>query len=513
MDDGRCVGGCGNECIAGYTGALCESCDFNGGYVEGGYMKCGKCKDEQTSLTISAIASFGFFFYNMMCIYGLFIGNEHFIKDRNTVQSTIEIEKGFYIRLVITFTQIFSLVYTLDITFESYLSFFTQIGNPTTLIIYGLQCSLRALGIKPDDFLYVTTLVTVLSPLIQFVCVAILAGIVKLITKNKKYARFMILSAIYIIIVLQPGIVAHLASMLACAEMYPGSGTFITLHPNWSCDTDMYDNYIWVLVLPNLLIWSLIIPVLFFYLLFRNRKKLNNEKQRITLGVLYNDLKDKYYYWGIVIMVVKLIVSFLAYTLQNHLKTRIFSLFFVLWGYQSLVKFIKPYRYKEFNKVEHLTFSLFMIDILLAYYYLENPYESAQIFTILVLAVLNASFGIFVAWKMLKVSIMRFFIFVDKFLSKRGGGQDDESEGVRSKRSTYASKLLSRHSNYLDEEICKNDNECHVGRRTTVVEPLFGNKDKADESGAINISDDINDSFSVIDRRYAKEHEEGNKQE
>jgi hypothetical protein len=330
----------------------------------------------------------------------------------------IEIEKGYYVRLLITYTQIISLIYTLDFDFQMYVAMISQVGNPTNLIVYGLECSLKQLGVEPNQFLYVSTLMSVLSPYFQFVVICILMLIIKKVTKTRKTKRFLILSVVYLVLISQPGIVSQLASFLSCTELYPGSPLYVSVHPNWTCETDQYKNFVSFVVLPNLFIWAIAIPGVVFLVLVKNKHHLDGEKMRISMGSLYNDTKNKYYYWGVVVMLIKLLINFMAFTLQDDLKTRIFTLFFILWGYQTVVKILKPYRYAQFNQVESITYTVFMASIILAFYYVENPYPFARRASLVILIVINIIMMGYIVWKLLKIFILRAIYFFEKRIKK-----------------------------------------------------------------------------------------------
>jgi hypothetical protein len=309
----------------------------------------------------------------------------------------------------------------------------SQIGNPSTFILMNLQCSLIAVEIKPEQLIYTSTIILVASPFVQCFLVFLLTQtILRRAFRKMKLKPFIILSVLYIIIVEQPGIVGYLTAFLSCSKGHLDENTeysFIDLHPNWTCDDPNYQYYKSFFVVPSLIFWSLVLPVAIFLILFMQKKSLDTLSTRMAWGSLYNINKKEYYYWGTIVMIMELIISFASFTFQADLKARIFTMFILLWSYQFAVRQLKPYRYAKFNSMESMTFSLLMLNIILGYYAIDNNYPILKYGAYVILAVLNLTMTLFLAWKLFDITVMRVFdMSIEKFNYLMRGRRNNNDE-------------------------------------------------------------------------------------
>jgi len=428
----RCETG---KCKEGYTGPLCEACDFKKGFIESGLLKCGKCEDVVMSLVLSFGIYFMYMLYKLFCISRLYSTNETFCSDRDLGYGTYRSsESGYYVKLLIVYTQVISLVYLFNMEAREFLGSLSQIGNPSAFIIVSMQCSFLAFGVTPDQLIYVSTIVLVASPIMQCILIyLVIQLVIKRFSRTIHPSQFFRLSVLYIIMVEQPGVVGYLASFLSCSNIYKDSKVeYIALHPNWTCEDPLYINYRNFLVIPSFIIWAICIPIYTFLVLFFKRKRLDSLNVRMTWGVLYNITKPQYYYWGTIVMILELIISYTAYAFQTDLKARVFTLFIMLWSYQFAVRQLKPYRYAKFNSMESLTFSLLMLNIILGYYAIDNNYPTLKVGAYAILAILNLSMTLFLAWKLFDITVMRIFdLSIEKFhylMNRKGRLSPDTRE-------------------------------------------------------------------------------------
>ena len=71
------------------------------------------------------------------------------------------------------------------------------------------------------------------------------------------------------------------------------------------------------MALPSLVVWGLGIPLFAFFLLNKEKSKLNTLAVKEKFGFLYNGYKRQFYYWEVIIMYRKIamvIISVVIYT-------------------------------------------------------------------------------------------------------------------------------------------------------------------------------------------------------
>jgi hypothetical protein len=69
--------------------------------------------------------------------------------------------------------------------------------------------------------------------------------------------------------------------------------------------------------LPAIIVWCLGIPAVFLYILYRNRRFLDDTEVRLKYAYLFNGYKKEYYYWEFWILYRKIILISCAVFLGN----------------------------------------------------------------------------------------------------------------------------------------------------------------------------------------------------
>jgi len=419
----RCINnqelGCRN-CAPGYTGPLCNVCDFENSYVEGGYLKCGTCSDPKKSLMLAILASVVYMLYQLFSIYTFDSANKLYLTNESDYLTLRKAERSYYMKSLLSYIQIMSILYLASSQVYKSFGLFSQVGNPSSLILYGTQCSMKALGLDYQNFVYYQIILMIVAPLAQFLVIIFIFILISFlccqITKLEKIA----IASVYIIISYQPGVVTNLAQMLSCSTIEGLGYSFLSAHPYWSCDTDKYSFYANYLAIPNLLLWGLILPLAIFLILFVNRHNLQKSKLRTSLGVLFVDLKDKYFYWGVILMVLKVALSILAYGLQDNGEISIFIALLLLWIYQTLVRALKPYKTQAYNNFEISLMNLLIFNIIVARYLLgSNSISIIGQIAFGLSVTLNGGFLLLLLWKVLSLTFLQTIAWFEKSILGR----------------------------------------------------------------------------------------------
>ena len=417
---GRCLNdeGCLN-CAPGYAGPLCNGCDFDNSYVENGYLKCGKCKDPQMSLIYTIFIGLAYFLYQVFSIYILYSGSGKIPKPGTEYLASRKLERSYYIKSLLTYTQLMSTLFLSSYEIYNTLGLTLQLGNPSALITYGTQCSLTALGIESSDFLYYQICIQVLYPVVQFLTISFVVLFIALFKWTINYKRIIAITALYLVVSNQSGIVNSLGLFLSCDTITDLDYSFVTAHPNWSCDSSQYVSFSSLFVIPSLVIWCGVVPIVFLIILYLSRNR-SSKHTKTSLEVLTSGLRGEYYYWGVVLITLKLALSFLVSSLQKKDQTQIFLSLVLLWTYQSLVRVLKPYTNPSFNSFQIVLMNLLMFNII-ATQYLFDSSNGAVIpeVSVIVGAVANTGVLVYMSWKILSLTYLGILSFIERRILKR----------------------------------------------------------------------------------------------
>lgn len=429
----RCIGGEENDgCAIGFTGAKCEACDFQNGFVQSGPFNCKKCESPMKRLIFGLAGLLVYVIYKAVCVGKLCSASQAYSDEEKDEKKLYEAsEKGYYVKLLMIYTQILSLLVLFNMEMKGKLAAFLQIGNPSEFLEVNLQCSLMALGISSDNFIKDSILIILASPAIQIILIIILCSI---FMRGLKMSRLIWLSLIFTLLLEQPGIVGNLTSFLSCSHDKI-HGDYLLLYPNWSCQDPTYLFYKELIITPALIFWGAILPVFVFLALLLKRNKLEEMSTRGTWGIFYDSNNKRHRYWSIFVMIFAMTVSYITYNFQADVKACAFTLFLLLCGYQFLTRLVQPYRYPSFNFIEGLVFNLLMITVILGYYTLDNHQPTLKIIAYGIIGVMNSLMFVFLMFKVFDlVDKKRLNNVTTKLKRVFGGGEREiDEDGLKEK--------------------------------------------------------------------------------
>jgi len=417
----RCTNTEGQKnCAEGYTGPLCEACDFENSYVEKGFLECGRCENSKKSLFYNIIFGILYFAYQLFSMKTIYIANQQVINSQANFLAERKVERSFYLKSFLTYTQLMSIIYMSSPSIHQVLGLASEIGDPSALITYSTQCSLLALGITYSNLIFYQTYIIAFSPLIQLAFILIVLLLVKIFKRTLPIKKILPVAILYFTISYQPGVVSNLALFQSCTTLKGLGYYYIAAHPSWSCNTANYSFVVDYVARPSLILWSIVLPVLILFGLFKYKKHLETGKMRSIFGMIISDVKNKYFYWGIIMMALKLVLSFLAMSLREKVELQILAILVLIWGYQSLVKFLKPFHNQSFNNFEVTVMNLLIFNIIVFKYLLDpaNGEFLSKGFLILCI-ILNGGFILMVGWKILTLTFLSSIALVERKIMKR----------------------------------------------------------------------------------------------
>ena len=338
-----CMGTYISQCKTGYQGPACQSCDGEAGYARSGANKCGICPSKEKQYIISFIILIGTIFYQLYLIRAALLENLAFFESgANTIAKQNAKAQGQYTRLLTTYSQIISVILTFHLQYPALFSKSLQpasqaAGSPTSTIFASISCLLIDMGYNPEMISTYEVILAFSIPLLKMIIISVALFLFFTFCRKDmdpviKRAYYLI-SIVCIILVEQPGLFKTLVGYLTCIQLDDTGPYYLISDYGVQCDTPNYNLYRNYFVIPGLLAWGLFIPGGFFYLLYVRHRKgdLNNKFLRLNMGAIYNEYTDDAYYWGIVLMITKLMLMLVSALLYNNTKTNAMTIFVVLY--------------------------------------------------------------------------------------------------------------------------------------------------------------------------------------
>ena len=123
----------------------------------------------------------------------------------------------------------------------------------------------------------------------------------------------------------------------------------------------------------GIIFWSIGIPVLSFYLLYRKRNHLNTSALKEKLGFLYNGYSPRAYYWESSITLRKLVIAFVSIFLTvKGTMLQSLVLFVILFSSILLTIKIRPYEDFRVNRLEVVSLFALLVTAYCGIFFLSS---------------------------------------------------------------------------------------------------------------------------------------------
>ena len=336
------------EWAEGYTGYLCSEWDLVNGEK---YQKVNEnLWAKWSNPTVNAIKFVGVIFAAFIFLMILIIltirkkqENQTSILARiftNYIQ-LISAAMTFNVRFPVSLTQIFGSVQIIGSTSDTFLSY------------DWLFPSLQVTGIAPSVDLF-KIILTGFVPLILIIICSFLWILLYFFVNKwwKDLKRNIIVSIIWIIFLLHPTITKSSLLIFECTNVDQNDKR-MSLYIKYVWYSSQHMFWIAWVSIPNFLVWIAGAPLLALYILFKYRKRLEDEKIKTYMLVLYQGLKPKTFYWEFVNTIRKVLILMCSVFLstENAMYKILASIIILLAIIRVQLK-LKPYKLEENNELE-----------------------------------------------------------------------------------------------------------------------------------------------------------------
>jgi len=157
-----------------------------------------------------------------------------------------------------------------------------------------------------------------------------------------------------------------------------------------------------------------------------NQKRILESKQmKLFFGFYYMCFRQKYFYWDIIIYLMKLLLLILNYFLLSSDKLRFSCTTLILLAYVLAIKIYKPYTLDRQNKCDEILFYTLIVTMFLCYNIADGNPQGLNVFLITLLCLANLSFITYISWRM--------FYIVRYFFKKVQGTNAREAKVISAK--------------------------------------------------------------------------------
>ncbi|CAK58882.1 unnamed protein product (macronuclear) [Paramecium tetraurelia] len=414
----QCLGGSEEfTCSQGYTGALCDDCDYyaehwNNSYTRGFGGNCTLCQNDVFNI-FKIILSFSWI------LIALFISirgslrlvraqlSAHYLRMMGiffATRSTMVIDQTeILIKLFSSYFQLISIVQVIDFDFPTPIEVIAQaIGNPLSTLGYSIECFLlnSQLQIEIVYLRQFWNLFVSLLFVFSFVFIYSLIQLCKQSQMENSIKTIFISCLIQVNFYFQGDIIEGLLQLMFCIK---ASGQYYILAAtSYMCYTEEYYLYLKILIIPTLILVGIVSPLFYIIKLYRNKNKLWTCQLRMPYGYLYVEYKDNYYYWEFVCFFIKSLFYLLETLLIQDIKLMFLFAILILLVYLELLNKHHPYIEKQYNFIDKISTQLAMVTLILSYSQDKNPYTSLVYILSILCSVLNLLYCTYIFSKIIR---------------------------------------------------------------------------------------------------------------
>ena len=375
------------QCAPHYHGNLCNECTH--GWAKSNGDQCVDCLANALpyftlcAMILSKVALIIYGVYEIMHLGREFLEN-----------NIVETSSLVLFRIIITYSQTFSILSEISVkwpaAFEKIIKVIEKISVVSGSLISS-DCVYNAVGESLDiEVVFLKAFFAAFSPLL-FILAFMIFWIIyfkykkRTIIGNENFTKSMIITIILICFDMQPEVLESGFSLLKCENLYRKDKPIEYLVEAYDvrCWEGSHLRWVLALAVPSLLVWVFLLPGIMFYILWKNRRNLRDDKIAKKYSFLYMGYKDGKFYWEFLITVRKILfVANAVFGASKSTNLEIFLSITILLIAHILHSMNHPYSSDDLNSIERKNLVSLTILVFCALYF-QIGFES-KFFTILV---------------------------------------------------------------------------------------------------------------------------------
>lgn len=427
-----CLGGLNSSCLNGYTGVLCGACEYdqNKKFFQKGLYYCEECANVWIYILLVV--------FFVIAIIGLITFLIYSKKGS-------DIENYVLIKILMSHITTVSFLSNIKINFPKTIHVFSGVQAPATSIdsvVFTIGCFQDKIGMSNfETKLILSTLLPVVT-ILFVILIYLIYGVYA--RKNRKQIGESIINALIIILsFFQPSFINFYIQNLSCDKI--GNTSYMTYDMEQECWNETHTLFSILIIMPFLILWMIIFPMVFLIYMISHRKKLRDPHVFHLTRFFQAGYIENRFYWEFVQMSRKFSVILLTTFLRNSPQSVVYVLIPVLSLYCVLQIMMMPYqhsKYHDFNFLEMTSLIACFITYYCAVFYTRVFTERNQNFLLFTIIFFN--FGFFSFW------VRNYLIYMKGRISKifssyqLSGNKSTDKRNLKSLNSNDSYEMKSR---------------------------------------------------------------------
>ncbi|CAD8198400.1 unnamed protein product [Paramecium pentaurelia] len=361
-------------CNQGHIGGLCEECDVYNIRGFGNYFKnqwdlqCLKCQFDLSNFISLFIVGTWAFLSMYMSLKSIHYSNQLYAqlmmgqRYSKILFKLNQNHDSIQIKMLLNYFWIFTVIFTFNIDFSFSFIFIEQSSDSFYFMSKDLDCYLSQIQQIPN--VYLKIMIMIILMVMQFNITFIGSYLYLMYLKQKYDISILSNTAIYLYVFNFAGLIKMFSSIVSRREI----SNIDYIHGDVSMIYGTQDHYLWMyyFIIPGLIVFGVVIPLMIFILLMINYNILDKIKIRRHISYLLNEYKMERFYWEQIKLFKKAILIFILTNFETEIVLKASLLCLCLLMYQILATFHQPFINRKFNNLDLQSSQICSISVLLA---------------------------------------------------------------------------------------------------------------------------------------------------
>eukprot|EP00347_Sterkiella_histriomuscorum_P022190 403331357 len=378
-----------DQCSQGYTGNLCSICKNENGtqYSRFNNYECFQCPSKlANSLKIIGI------FFAVLIGLGVIIWVN--------LRSEKESQTSVVLRIFLSYIQIVTSTAAFNLSWPKYLQNFfgmvSTVGEAAESTV-SLDCFIYDYGLSEYgiSIFYIKISSLAVVPLIMPMIFVVIFLVIKLFKRlgEQTYKRYVIVASITTLNAVHPTITKLTTGLFYCMELEDNE---FWLNEDLEIRCWQPEHIAWAIGLgiPLFLIWIVGFPLLGLIYLYKRRLALQDPMIFSRFRILYQGLKNEYFYWDFLNLSIKTFVAFTNVYL--NLQPDIFKSLVVLLVIALFLQYQKktqPYKNPLINQLEYNEYMTILVTFFGSLFFVQDEIDNfIRVLAFVVIIIFNVKF-------------------------------------------------------------------------------------------------------------------------
>jgi hypothetical protein len=296
-------------CDVGYRGNKCQACD--NGYARSSVNKCAECSGK-VGAAFKLIGIIGI----VVVVCAVLVRSSILTAYKATDKFSI------YLKIFTNYLQLILLTTQLELQWPSFVyqlfSIQSNAGTPTDQFLT-VDCYLGDSSDNAYKDLYFDKLKVIALIPVLFSLAATAFWAVHFAVRRDKgvFRKQWVATLVVLFFLIHPNILRSNFSYFSCTEIQSGE-FWLNENLDIRCFDHKHNSFALAVVLPVLVIWGLLVPLLVLLYLSRRHRELSELNTKLRFGFLYNGFKQSKFYWEFVIIFRKVVIICIVVFIGNQ---------------------------------------------------------------------------------------------------------------------------------------------------------------------------------------------------